>query len=60
MADNKKKYSYVNMSFEKAVVDLEMKQRFTNACKKLSVTKSEVIRKAITKCIIEAENNTAK
>lgn len=48
------------MSFEKAVVDLEMKQRFTNACKKLSVTKSEVIRKAITKCIIEAENNTAK
>lgn len=60
MSGNKKKYSYKDKSFEKAVVDLEMKQRFSNAVKKLSVTKSDVIRRAIRNCIIEAENNAIK
>jgi predicted DNA-binding protein len=60
MADNKKKYTYMDMSFEKAVVSIEMKQRFSNAVKKLSVTKSEVIRRAISECIIKAENNAIK
>jgi predicted DNA-binding protein len=60
MGKSKKKYTYTDMSFEKAVVSLEMKQRFTNAVKKLSVTKSDVIRKAINSCIQEAENNAIK